>query len=226
MTELHSGGKFDNNVYKVSGGLHGVGVSVVNALSETLELEIRATARSGTRSTTAACPRSPSRPIGKTSKTGTKVRFFPDAEIFSVLELPLRHAGAAPAGAVVPQPRRARPVSTSAPSKTADFCYEGGIKSFVEHLTRNKTPLHTEPIYIEDERDETAPAPRPRDRAAVDRRLPGAGLLLHQHDQQPRRRHPPGGLPSALTRTVNATRKANLTKDSRRTSPATTSARG
>jgi len=154
MTELHSGGKFDNNVYKVSGGLHGVGVSVVNALSETLELEIRRDGKVWYQIYHRGVPEKTIEAIGKSEKTGTKVRFVPDPEIFSVLELNyetltqrLRELSFLNRGI------RVRLVDERT-DRQVEFQYEGGIKSFVEHLTRNKAPLHPEPIYLEDVRDD------------------------------------------------------------------------
>ncbi|MEM6792524.1 MAG: DNA topoisomerase (ATP-hydrolyzing) subunit B [Acidobacteriota bacterium] len=154
MTELHSGGKFDNNVYKVSGGLHGVGVSVVNALSERLDLEIRRDGKLWSQTYGRGVPEGPIEAVGTSERTGTKVRFMPDAQIFSVLEFQydtlaqrLRELSFLNRGIHV------RLVDERS-GKTGDFQYEGGIQSFVEHLTRAKTQLHAAPIFLEDMRDD------------------------------------------------------------------------
>ncbi len=154
MTELHSGGKFDSNVYKVSGGLHGVGVSVVNALSETLELEIRRAGRVWYQVYHRGVPEEPIKPLGRSGRTGTKIRFIPDPEMFSVLEFQydtlaqrLRELSFLNCGVHVR-------LSDERTERTTNFQYEGGIRGFVEHLARNKTPLHPEPIYLEDVRDD------------------------------------------------------------------------
>ena len=153
MTELHSGGKFDNNAYKVSGGLHGVGVSVVNALSETLNLEIRRDGRVWQQTYNRGIPAAEIKDIADAKKTGTKVHFKPDDEIFSVNEFHfdtlaqrLREQSFLNRGVHIR-------LTDERHDKSVDFQYSGGIKSFVEHLARNKTPLHPEPIHIEDERD-------------------------------------------------------------------------
>jgi DNA gyrase subunit B len=154
MTELHSGGKFDKNSYKVSGGLHGVGVSVVNALSETLELEIKREGQVWFQTYHRGAPEASIKVIGKSKKTGTKVRFVPDPQIFAVLEFHydtlaqrLRELSFLNKGIHI----RLKDERTD---KSADFAYAGGIASFVEHLNRNKQPLHPKPIYLEEAKDD------------------------------------------------------------------------
>ena len=154
MTELHSGGKFDSNSYKVSGGLHGVGVSVVNALSENLEIEIKREGKVWYQNYHRGLPEEPIKVIGKTQRTGTKVRFFPDTEIFpevtfhyETLAQRLRELAFLNKGVLIK-------LADDRSDKSDDFSYAGGIQSFVEHLNRNKNTLHKKPIYLEDTRDE------------------------------------------------------------------------
>jgi DNA gyrase subunit B len=154
MTELHSGGKFDKNSYKVSGGLHGVGVSVVNALSETLELEVKRDGRVWLQTYHRGFPDAPIQPAGTSEQTGTKVRFWPDAEIFAILEFNyetlatrLREQAFLNRGIHIH-------LKDERTDKEADFVYAGGISSFVEHLNRNKAPLHPQPIHLMDVRDD------------------------------------------------------------------------
>jgi DNA gyrase subunit B len=152
MTTLHAGGKFNDSTYKVSGGLHGVGVSVVNALSERLEIEIRRDGRVWRQTYRRGDPDSDFEEIGTTEKTGTRVTFLPDAEIFpstdfefDVLSQRLRELSFLNAGLRIQ-------ISDERSGKSHDFRYDGGIVSFVDHLNRTRAPLHRPPILISGER--------------------------------------------------------------------------
>jgi DNA gyrase subunit B len=154
MTELHSGGKFDKNSYKVSGGLHGVGVSVVNALSETLEMEIRRDGQVFYQVYHRGLPEAPIRAIGVSAKTGTTVRFWPDPEIFAVLDFHfdtlaqrLREQSFLNRGVYIH-------LLDERTGREAEFRFEGGVVSFVEHLNRNKVALHEPPIFLVDVQDD------------------------------------------------------------------------
>jgi DNA gyrase subunit B len=153
MTELHAGGKFDNNSYKVSGGLHGVGVSVVNFLSEWLELEIHRDGDVWRQRYERGLPTAPIEKGEKTSRRGTRVTFKADAEIFSVTEMNfdtlsqrLRELAFLNSGIQIE-------IADERSEKHHEFRYEGGIVSFVKDLNKNKTPLHDEPIFIKDAKD-------------------------------------------------------------------------
>jgi len=152
MTTLHAGGKFDDGAYKVSGGLHGVGVSVVNALSERLEIEIRRDGKVWRQTYRRGEPDGPFQVIGTTDRTGTRVTFHPDPEIFPSIEFSfdilsqrLRELSFLNAGLRIQ-------ITDERSGKAHDFRYEGGIVTFVEHLNRNRAPLHRPPIYIKSER--------------------------------------------------------------------------
>ncbi|MCA9771134.1 MAG: DNA gyrase subunit B, partial [Myxococcales bacterium] len=153
MTKLHAGGKFDKGSYKVSGGLHGVGVSCVNALSEMLRLEIKRDGKVYFQEYERGAPRKPLEEIGKTRGRGTKVHFKPDPKIFTVLEYNydtlskrLRELAFLNAGLKITITDE-----RDEPAKTHEFLYKGGIRSFVEYLNQRKNPLHTKPIYVEGE---------------------------------------------------------------------------
>jgi DNA gyrase subunit B len=153
MTELHAGGKFDNNSYKVSGGLHGVGVSVVNFLSEWLELEIHRDDYIWRQRYEGGVPKHPIVRGEKTTQRGTRVTFKADAAIFSVKEMNfetlsqrLRELAFLNSGVFIA-------ISDDRTEKKHEFCYQGGIVSFVKDLNKNKVPLHEDPIFIRDEKD-------------------------------------------------------------------------
>jgi len=152
MTTLHAGGKFDEESYKVSGGLHGVGVSVVNALSIRLDLEICRENKIWRQSYERGVPKGPLEDAGETTETGTTITFHPDPEIFSSTEFSfdtlsqrLRELSFLNAGVRIV-------IEDENDDKKHDFCYEGGIISFVEHLNRARSPLHEKPIFITDKR--------------------------------------------------------------------------
>ena len=149
LTVLHAGGKFDSDTYKVSGGLHGVGVSVVNALSDWLELEIQRDGAVWEQTYEKGKPTSKLKQTGKTRKTGTKVTFHPDATIFEktvfsydTLATRLREYAFLNKGLKIT-------LTDERTEKSAEFRFTGGIAEFVKHLNRGKSTLHDSPIYME-----------------------------------------------------------------------------
>ncbi len=155
MTELHAGGKFDANSYKVSGGLHGVGVSVVNALSESLKLEVYRDGKVWRQEYCRGKPTTEFVTVGKTERTGTKVTFTPDAQIFTNTEFSFDLLSQRLREMAFLNPGVTISLEDEATGKQTDFCYEGGIASFVEHLNKAKQPLHPTPIHITAERGPT-----------------------------------------------------------------------
>ena len=155
MTKLHAGGKFDSNAYKVSGGLHGVGVSCVNFLSEKLHLEIWRDGKTYEQEYARGIPVARLNQTGKTRKRGTKITFKPDAQIFTEttfsfdkLSERLREKAFLNKGI-----RITIKDEREEPERSHEFYYKGGIAEFVKHLNKNKTTLHDKPIYFEREGD-------------------------------------------------------------------------
>src|SRR6266851_4870632 len=153
MTVLHAGGKFDSETYKVSGGLHGVGVSVVNALADKLELEIWRDGEVWEQSYEIGKPKGKIKVTGKTRKTGTKITFHPDPSIFEnhkysyeILAQRLRELAFLNKGLKIT-------LTDERSDKSAEFRFTGGIAEFVKHLNKGKTVLHDSPIYMEGKRD-------------------------------------------------------------------------
>ncbi|MBN1364866.1 MAG: DNA topoisomerase (ATP-hydrolyzing) subunit B [Syntrophaceae bacterium] len=154
MTKLHAGGKFSDESYKISGGLHGVGVSVVNALSKTCELEVRRDGNVYMQTYKRGVPDGPLEMVGKTKGKGTKVTFLPDEEVFEEIEFSydiianrLRELAFLNSGVkIILIDERA--------NKQNEFFYKGGIVSFVEYINRNKKVLHKNPIYISGEKED------------------------------------------------------------------------
>ena len=210
LTVLHAGGKFDNESYKVSGGLHGVGVSVVNALSETVVLEIWRNGKVYQQSYTRGIPDADLEVAGTTRRRGTKLTFKPDSKVFELLDYSfdvlshrLRELAFLNAGVRIT-------LDDERDGKNRDFCYEGGINSFVQYLNKNRVAVNTEPIYMHG------------DREGID-----AEISLQWNDSYTETLHAfannintqeggthVSGLRAALTRTINSyAARQNLVKD-------------
>lgn len=154
LTTLHAGGKFDNEAYKVSGGLHGVGISVVNALSSWLEAKVKRNNHVYRQRYDHGKPVTPVEEIGETLETGTTITFLPDSEIFETTDIKyeivatrLKELAFLNAGLEIR-------ITDERTGRHDVFKYDGGIKEFVRYINRNKTPLHPDPIYLKAERED------------------------------------------------------------------------
>jgi DNA gyrase subunit B len=153
MTTLHAGGKFDDNAYKVAGGLHGVGVSVVNALSDTLRMRISRDGHQYEQTYRLGVPDAPLRAMSETDRTGTEINFLPSATVFADIEFRfdtlayrLRELAFLNSGVRIE-------LADERDGRAETFLYDGGIQAFVKHLNRNRTTLHPTVFYFTDERE-------------------------------------------------------------------------
>src|SRR5262245_11823368 len=210
LTVLHAGGKFDNDSYNVSGGLHGVGVSVVNALSETLELEIWRNGQVYRQSYERGRPAGELEVTGTTKRRGTKITFKPDAEIFETTEFSfdtlaqrLRELAFLNAGVTIT-------LDDERAAKGHKFLYEGGIVSFVKYLNQNKAAVNEKPIFMRGDKDgiDVEIALQWNDGYAETIYTFANNINTHEGGTHL------SGFRSALTRTINFyAGKNNLTKD-------------
>ncbi|MBI4211985.1 MAG: DNA topoisomerase (ATP-hydrolyzing) subunit B [Deltaproteobacteria bacterium] len=206
LTKLHAGGKFENSAYKVSGGLHGVGVSCVNALSELLKMEIKRDGKVYAQNYKRGVPEAPLKEVGKSNRSGTKITYKPDTEIFSVLDFSfdtlsqrLRELSFLNRGLKITI------VDERGEEKSHEFKYDGGITSFVEHLNQRKQPLHKQPIYFEASRDNVIVEVAMQWNDSYQENLFSFANNINTRDGGTHL----SGFKSALTRTVNAFAQKN-----------------
>ncbi len=216
LTILHAGGKFDSNSYKVSGGLHGVGVSCVNFLSEWLKLEIWRDGKTHEQEYKVGIPVAPLAETGKTSRRGTKITFRPDGDIFETTEYSfdklserLREKAFLNKGIRI-HIKDEREV----PEKTHEFYYKGGIAEFVKHLNKNKSPLHDEPLYFEMISDELSVEVSMQYNDSYDEKIFSFANNINTVDGGTHL----SGFRGAITRTINAyAESSGLLKNSKTT---------
>jgi len=210
MTKLHAGGKFENSAYKVSGGLHGVGVSCVKALSDWLHVEVKRMNKVYLQKYVRGVPQGPVQEIGVTDKLGTKVSFHPDPTIFEVkdydfdtLSTRLRELAFLNAGLHIV-------ITDERTAKSHDFQFAGGIVSFVEYINKAKQPLHDKPIAIKGEKDSVQVEIAMQWNDGYDEKV----FTFANNINTPEGGTHLSGFKSALTRTINAyAERGGLWKD-------------
>jgi DNA gyrase subunit B len=210
LTVLHAGGKFDNDSYKVSGGLHGVGISVVNALSERLDLEIWRNGQVYQQSYERGTPIRDLEPTGTTQRRGTKVTFKPDTQIFETIEYSfdtlaqrLRELAFLNGGILVT-------IDDERDGKSHKFQYDGGIVSFVEHLNKNKAIVNDKPIFMKGNKDGIEAEIALQWNDGYSELIFTFANNINTHEGGTHL----SGFRSALTRTINAyAAKSNMAKD-------------
>ncbi|MFT9849403.1 DNA topoisomerase (ATP-hydrolyzing) subunit B [Aneurinibacillus sp. REN35] len=211
LTVLHAGGKFGGEGYKVSGGLHGVGVSVVNALSKSLTVEVKRNGKRYVQHFACGAPQDELKVVGEAEDTGTKVTFLPDPEIFTevtvfeyeILQKRLRELAFLNRGVHIT-------LHDERENKTDTYHYEGGIRSFVEYLNKNKEKLHEPPIYIEGQKDGLMVEIALQYNDSFVSSIYSYANNIHTHEGGTHE----SGFKSALTRVINDyARKNNLLKE-------------
>ncbi|MBE4907924.1 DNA topoisomerase (ATP-hydrolyzing) subunit B [Bacillus luteolus] len=212
LTVLHAGGKFDGGGYKVSGGLHGVGASVVNALSTSLEVHVYRDGKVHYQKFERGVPVGDLQVIGETDRTGTTINFVPDSEIFTetlvyefdILANRLRELAFLTRGVKITiEDKREE-------KKLKEYFYEGGIKSYVEHLNRTKEVIHEEPVFVEGEREGIVVEVALQYNDSYTSNIYSYANNIHTHEGGTHE----SGFKTALTRIINDyARKSNIFKE-------------
>ena len=210
LTTLHAGGKFDNQAYKVSGGLHGVGVSAVNALSEWLEITIQRNGESRSQRFERGMPVTELSDPLPTEETGTKIHFLADDTIFEEVKYSAEVLSARLREMAFLNPGLAICLDDRRDGKIKDFCYEGGMRSFIEYLNRGKTTLFPDPVTISGEKDGVSVDIGLQYNDSYLERVFGFANLIHTMEGGTH----VSGLRTALTRAVNeAARRSKQLKE-------------
>jgi DNA gyrase subunit B len=201
LTVLHAGGKFDRNTYKVSGGLHGVGVSVVNALSEWLEVEIFTGGRNYLQEYERGAPKYDLKDVGSAKRHGTRIKFMPDPEIFETTEFSFSTIRNRLRELAYLNPGVRLAVKDERPGRerSEEFCYENGLKEFVTHLNEAKGPIHPEIVFVSKEVDEHVVEAAFQYNSTFTETIYSFANNIHTHEGGTHL----SGFKAALTRTLN-----------------------